>query len=166
MEGVGGLSGWRWIFILEGIATVILSIVSAVFLPANLESAKFLTEEERTFASKWAASLTSAKAPNINSKLTLDLARRFRMDESMISADAIPVERNTHEKENTIQTLESSPKEVFNAHQAEEFEWREVMRGISHSLAWYFVTTIDINFPRSNRYSDMVHRAGVLRTHC
>ncbi|KAG5221608.1 MFS transporter [Salix suchowensis] len=53
MEGVGGLSGWRWIFILEGIATVILSIVSAVFLPANLESAKFLTEEERTFASKW-----------------------------------------------------------------------------------------------------------------
>lgn len=64
MEGVGGLSGWRWIFILEGIATVILSIVSAVFLPANLESAKFLTEEERTFASKWAASLTSAKASN------------------------------------------------------------------------------------------------------
>ncbi|KAF4574635.1 hypothetical protein EYR36_005983 [Pleurotus pulmonarius] len=113
MEGVGGLSGWRWIFILEGIATVILSIVSAVFLPANLESAKFLTEEERTFAT-----------------------RRFRMDESMISADTIPVERSTHEKEDTIQTLESSPKEVFNTHQAEEFEWREVMRGVTDIQTW------------------------------
>ncbi|KAF9495674.1 MFS general substrate transporter [Pleurotus eryngii] len=102
MEGVGGLSGWRWIFILEGIATVILSIVSAVFLPANLESAKFLTEEERTFAT-----------------------RRFRLDESMISADAIPVERNTHEKEDTTQTPESSPKEVFATRRVEEFEWRE-----------------------------------------
>ncbi|KDQ28992.1 hypothetical protein PLEOSDRAFT_1103027 [Pleurotus ostreatus PC15] len=113
MEGVGGLSGWRWIFILEGIATVILSIVSAVFLPANLESAKFLTKEERTFAT-----------------------RRFRMDESMISADAIPVERDTHEKEDTIQTLESSPKEVFATHCVEEFEWREVMRGVTDIQTW------------------------------
>lgn len=114
MEGVGGLSGWRWIFILEGIATVILSIVSAVFLPANLESAKFLTEEERTFAT-----------------------RRFRMDESMIPADAIPVERDTHEKEDTIQTLESSPpKEVFATHRVEEFEWREVMRGVTDIQTW------------------------------
>ena len=50
MHGVGGLAGWRWIFILEGIATVLLSIISAFFLPAGIVSATFLTEEERSFA--------------------------------------------------------------------------------------------------------------------
>lgn len=57
----------------------------------------------------------------------------------MIPADAIPVERDTHEKEDTIQTLESSPpKEVFATHRVEEFEWREVMRGTGHfSFACY-----------------------------
>lgn len=50
MQGVGGLAGWRWIFILEGIATVLLSIIAAFALPAGIASARFLTEEERTFA--------------------------------------------------------------------------------------------------------------------
>ena len=50
MDGVGGLAGWRWIFILEGIATVLIALISAVFLPADIETAKFFTEEERAFA--------------------------------------------------------------------------------------------------------------------
>jgi MFS family permease len=50
MEGVGGLAGWRWIFILEGLATIISSIIAALTLPAGIPSAKFLTEEERSFA--------------------------------------------------------------------------------------------------------------------
>ena len=50
MEGVGGLAGWKWIFILEGIVTVMLALLAAVMLPADLASAKFLTEEEREFA--------------------------------------------------------------------------------------------------------------------
>jgi predicted MFS family arabinose efflux permease len=50
MDGVGGLEGWRWIFILEGIATVLFALFAAVSMPADLASAKFLTEEEREFA--------------------------------------------------------------------------------------------------------------------
>ncbi|KNZ78049.1 hypothetical protein J132_02341 [Termitomyces sp. J132] len=50
MEGVGGLAGWKWIYILEGLATIIASLVSASILPADLSSARFLTEEERAFA--------------------------------------------------------------------------------------------------------------------
>ena len=47
MNGVGGLHGWRWIFILEGILTVLVSL-SAYFFIANYPStAKFLTEKER-----------------------------------------------------------------------------------------------------------------------
>ncbi|PON22746.1 major facilitator superfamily transporter [Trichoderma gamsii] len=49
MDGVGGLAGWRWIFILEGIATVLVA-ASAFFLLFDFpETASFLTEEERAF---------------------------------------------------------------------------------------------------------------------
>ena len=50
MDGVGGVAGWRWIFILEGIVTFLLGCLAAVFLPADIPSAKFLNEEEVEFA--------------------------------------------------------------------------------------------------------------------
>ncbi|KAM3514399.1 hypothetical protein MY11210_001953 [Beauveria gryllotalpidicola] len=49
MHGVGGLEGWRWIFILEGIFTVVVAVVSYFTLYDFPESAGFLTEEERAF---------------------------------------------------------------------------------------------------------------------
>lgn len=52
MDGVGGLAGWRWIFILEGLVTILLSIMATFILPGSISSAKFLTEEEREFARK------------------------------------------------------------------------------------------------------------------
>ncbi|KAI0200316.1 major facilitator superfamily domain-containing protein [Astrocystis sublimbata] len=49
LDGLGGLEGWRWIFILEGLATVVVAI-SAFFLLYDFpETATFLTEEERAF---------------------------------------------------------------------------------------------------------------------
>lgn len=53
MDGIGGLAGWRWIFILEGLITVAFALVAAVFLPADIGSAKFFTEEEREFACQY-----------------------------------------------------------------------------------------------------------------
>lgn len=32
MDGAGGLEGWRWIFILEGIATVVLGVLTFILL--------------------------------------------------------------------------------------------------------------------------------------
>lgn len=49
MDGVGGLEGWRWIFILEGIVTVLVAIMSFFCLFDFPETASFLTEEERAF---------------------------------------------------------------------------------------------------------------------
>ncbi|KAI5927580.1 major facilitator superfamily domain-containing protein [Camillea tinctor] len=49
MDGVGNLEGWRWIFILEGIATVIVAILAFFILHDFPETAIFLTEEERAF---------------------------------------------------------------------------------------------------------------------
>lgn len=49
MDGVGGLEGWRWIFILEGILTVLVAIMAYFTLYDFPETAGFLTEEERAF---------------------------------------------------------------------------------------------------------------------
>ncbi|KAF4950525.1 hypothetical protein FSARC_13166 [Fusarium sarcochroum] len=47
MDGVAGYGGWRWIFILEGIATVIIAIFSYWVVPDWPETAKFLSDDER-----------------------------------------------------------------------------------------------------------------------
>ncbi|KAJ4352809.1 hypothetical protein N0V95_003917 [Ascochyta clinopodiicola] len=49
MDGVGNLEGWRWIFILEGILTVIVAVLAYFTLYDFPETASFLTEEERAF---------------------------------------------------------------------------------------------------------------------
>uniref|UniRef100_A0A0W0G555 Major facilitator superfamily (MFS) profile domain-containing protein n=1 Tax=Moniliophthora roreri TaxID=221103 RepID=A0A0W0G555_MONRR len=51
MDGLGGLAGWRWIFILEGIATILIGVSMVYILPPDLMSAGFLTEEEKRHAS-------------------------------------------------------------------------------------------------------------------
>lgn len=47
MDGIAGLEGWRWLFIIEGIATVFIAILVSFFLPDNFESARFLNEEDK-----------------------------------------------------------------------------------------------------------------------
>ena len=49
MDGVGGLGGWRWIFILEGIVTVVLGCVLPWALPDSPSAASFLTQDEKDF---------------------------------------------------------------------------------------------------------------------
>jgi hypothetical protein len=49
MQGIAGLGGWKWIFILEGLFPVIMSFTLYFLLPDKPESAKFLTKEEREF---------------------------------------------------------------------------------------------------------------------
>ncbi|KAF3923178.1 hypothetical protein ABW20_dc0109114 [Dactylellina cionopaga] len=47
MDGVGGLNGWAWIFILEGIATTLIGCASYFILVDFPNEATFLTEDER-----------------------------------------------------------------------------------------------------------------------
>ncbi|KAG5978728.1 hypothetical protein E4U55_006012 [Claviceps digitariae] len=49
MDGVvvRGMSGWRWIFILEGLPSVVLGLVAYLVLPNDAPSARFLDGPER-----------------------------------------------------------------------------------------------------------------------
>lgn len=48
MDGIGGEPGWAWIFILEGLLTVCCAVASFFILQDFPDTAKFLTETERT----------------------------------------------------------------------------------------------------------------------
>ncbi|KAF8309888.1 MFS general substrate transporter [Clavulina sp. PMI_390] len=49
MHGIGGKSGWAWIFIIEGLLTVVVGFASYWAIQDFPEHAKFLTEDERAF---------------------------------------------------------------------------------------------------------------------
>ncbi|KAK6811252.1 hypothetical protein RU639_012999 [Aspergillus parasiticus] len=49
MDGVGGYAGWRWIFILEGLLTIVVAFIAPFAIHDSPETARFLTEEERRF---------------------------------------------------------------------------------------------------------------------
>lgn len=49
MNGVGGLAGWQWIFILEGILTVVAGVIAYFMIHNGPESVSWLTEEEKTY---------------------------------------------------------------------------------------------------------------------
>jgi ACS family tartrate transporter-like MFS transporter len=56
LQGVGGLSGWQWLFVLEGLPAVLLGIVIFFILPENPGEARFLsTEEKDALAARLAA---------------------------------------------------------------------------------------------------------------
>lgn len=48
MDGIGGKHGWSWIFILEGLATILAGVASFWIIQDFPDTARFLTEEERT----------------------------------------------------------------------------------------------------------------------
>ncbi|KAJ1325670.1 MFS transporter ACS family allantoate permease [Microdochium nivale] len=49
MDGIQGMSGWRWIMIIEGIPSVLLGVVTLFYLPNDPQHAYFLTPEEKRF---------------------------------------------------------------------------------------------------------------------
>ncbi len=49
MDGAAGLEGWRWIFILEGILTVVVAVIAFFTIYDFPDTAGFLTPEERAW---------------------------------------------------------------------------------------------------------------------
>lgn len=47
MDGIAGLRGWQWLFLIEGLLCVMVSAYWYFVMPRSIASCKFLTEEER-----------------------------------------------------------------------------------------------------------------------
>ncbi|KAF9874401.1 hypothetical protein CkaCkLH20_07964 [Colletotrichum karsti] len=91
MEQVAGLAGWRWLFIIQGILTFVISIASAFILPNEPLNTHWLSESEKTLAqsrvavdtvelqentSTWAGLVEAARDPRL---WVLVLAQHFHM---------------------------------------------------------------------------------------
>ncbi|KAL2111023.1 hypothetical protein VUR80DRAFT_380 [Thermomyces stellatus] len=49
MDGVGGLGGWQWIFILEGLVTVVGGVAAVFTIYNGPDSVSWLTDEEKRY---------------------------------------------------------------------------------------------------------------------
>jgi MFS transporter, ACS family, tartrate transporter len=49
LQGRMGLAGWQWLFLVEGLPAVLLSVVFLLYLPNTPADAKWLTAEERAW---------------------------------------------------------------------------------------------------------------------
>jgi MFS transporter, ACS family, tartrate transporter len=47
LQGKAGLAGWQWLFLIEGLPAIVLSVVFLFYLPAGPAEAGWLTEEQR-----------------------------------------------------------------------------------------------------------------------
>ncbi len=47
MDGVGGYAGWRWVYIIEGIFSILIAFLVWYGLPNEPSTAYFLNAEER-----------------------------------------------------------------------------------------------------------------------
>ena len=49
MDGVAGLAGWQWLFLIEGIPAVLMGIVVLICLPNGPKQARWLTDSEKAW---------------------------------------------------------------------------------------------------------------------
>ena len=68
LDGLGGLAGWRWLFLLEGVPAVVIGVVALVWLTGTPAEARWLPEAER----EW---LTARLAAEAADRKTVEKAR-------------------------------------------------------------------------------------------
>jgi len=50
LNGFGGLQGWQWLFLIEGIPSIVFGVFTYFILPSSPSQVKWLTQEEKEFA--------------------------------------------------------------------------------------------------------------------
>ncbi|MGI4978599.1 MAG: MFS transporter [Janthinobacterium lividum] len=56
MAGIGGLSGWRWLFLIEALPSVVMGIAVLFYLDNGIEAARWLTPAEKSLLARNVAS--------------------------------------------------------------------------------------------------------------
>lgn len=74
LSGVGGMAGWRWLFIIDGIFTIPVALLGFIVFPGIPDSPRpFYFSEEDTRLAKLRLERANIRRPG---KLTLDVFKR------------------------------------------------------------------------------------------
>ncbi|KAH9809068.1 major facilitator superfamily domain-containing protein [Melampsora americana] len=114
MDGLYGRSAWSWIFLLEGLGTILVAFCGWYFLCSDVGTASFLDEDEQMFA------VNRLREPCSMSRLSPQLNPRADEKDSLNASDlSLPcvVEQGAY-------------------HVPEPFEWAEVKRGFLEPQVW------------------------------
>ncbi len=68
--GVMGMSGWKWVFLLEGSPAIILGLICYYYLDNDIDSAKWLNSQEKAQLKKTLDFETTGKSHSIRDGLT------------------------------------------------------------------------------------------------
>lgn len=74
MDGILGLAGWRWLFIIEGVPSIVLGVVTFFYLQNGPRDAAWLTAAEKTAVDEQLAS----EAPSSSSRGSIWMELRSR----------------------------------------------------------------------------------------
>ena len=74
MDGLGGLKGWHWLFLIEGIPAILLGISVLFLLTESPEKARWLTEEESSWLRDQIAQEQAGKGGSHGSSLMAGLS--------------------------------------------------------------------------------------------
>jgi MFS family permease len=74
MDGIAGLRGWHWLFILEGVPTVLLGVACLFMLTDKPAKAAWLKEDERA----WLLSALAAESAQPKKVAAMPLTKLFR----------------------------------------------------------------------------------------
>ncbi|KAN0061517.1 hypothetical protein ACQY0O_006364 [Thecaphora frezii] len=125
LEGLGGLAGWRWIFVIEGILTCLVALLAWWWLPESVQTSHFLAIEEREIL---LASLDwdthSMRAKNSGTVTTAILEENHGYKQGAKVSHQLTWEP----KDPTAAANDTS--------ESERFEWREICRGLMDPQAW------------------------------
>jgi len=115
LDGQAGLRGWSWIFILEGIFTVLFGVVCFFRLPNTVQDLWWTNQAEKDFAEE----------------------RLLRPSTFLgSSTGAISVNSSTNEEDRTQLTIEEMKEERAVAN---EFRWLDVKRGLGDPITLFFL---------------------------
>jgi MFS family permease len=91
MDGIGGLAGWKWIFIIEGIFPALCAIPVWFYLPDTPETADFLTPEEKEFIIVRLKEESGSNTDKITWQLTKDALLDWKIWAMMVIYQGVSV---------------------------------------------------------------------------
>ncbi len=68
MDGVGGLAGWQWLFLLEGLPAIVLGVMVLFYLTDRPEQAHWLSTKERSWLTAQLSQDESQREPHVRER--------------------------------------------------------------------------------------------------